>query len=161
MIVRGYASTSDMDHVRHVVDPKAFASSVRERGLLGPKGIKLLFQHQRDKVLGRVTKLEVRNRGLWLEGEVDEEISFGKDVARMIEASGGLSFSVGFFPIDVDLEEDATGREYLLIRRGDLFEVSVVTFPCNEEAGMTSFGKSDGSERVIELAQQLNRILTA
>ncbi len=49
-------------------------------------------------------------------GKIDEAISFGRDVAQMIRATGGLNFSVGFFLIDASFAEDRTGEEYLYTR---------------------------------------------
>lgn len=138
----GYASTSDMDYSRHVVAPNAFAESIKEKGLKGPQAIKLLFAHKDDKPLGVITKLEQRNRGLWIECIVEEEISYGKDVTVAAKSSGGLSFSVGFYLIDADIVEDANGMEYLYILKGELFEVSVVVFPANAEAMMVAEEKA-------------------
>lgn len=134
MIVRGWASTSTLDHYRHVVVASAFNEAIRDKGLTGPGGIRLLWQHERKNVLGRITKLEPRNRGLWMEAEIDESISFGKDVAQMIRVTDGLNFSVGFFLLDADIMEAPDGRDFLHITKGDLEEISVVTFPGQAEA---------------------------
>lgn len=134
MKIAGWASTSTLDHYRHVVTPGAFDEAIREKGLTGPRGIKILWQHERKNVLGRITKLEPRNKGLWMEAQIEEDISFGKDVAQMIRATDGLNFSVGFFLLDADIMEAPDGRDFLHITKGDLEEVSVVTFPGQAEA---------------------------
>lgn len=138
--ISGWASTPDIDHAGHIVRPDAFTASIKRRGLSGPQGIKLLAQHDNHKVVGRITALEPSAHGLWLQGYIEDEISYGKDLALASEAAGGLSFSVGFFPQDADLLRKGD-YEYLEIIRGDLFEVSVVTFPCNDYACMTSYEK--------------------
>lgn len=147
--IEGYASTSDMDHARHVVLPGAFDLSIRQKGLTGPKGIKLLFAHDDKLPLGRITKLESRNRGLWLEAFIDTDISWGKDVAAASKAAGGLSFSIGFYLLDADIATDANKREYLKIIRGELFEVSVVVFPMNPEAVMSAEKAEDPFEKAM------------
>ncbi len=134
MIVKGYASTPDMDYYRHVVARGAFDASIAQKGLTGPTGIRLLHQHEPDRVIGAITRLETRNGGLWIEATIDEAISFGRDVAAMIRATGGLNFSVAFFLVDAAFAEDRDGDEYLYISRGELTEVSVVTFPGNDKA---------------------------
>lgn len=141
--VEGWASTPDLDHARDVVVPSAFDNSIRTKGLKGPKGIKLLWQHASDKPLGAITKLEKRNKGLWIEASIDEDISYGKDAAAAIRSIGGLSFSIGYRIVDADIGVDAQGYEYLLLIEVDLSEISVVTFPCNDEAVMTFAGKKD------------------
>ncbi len=139
MIVKGYASTPDLDHYRHVVARGAFDESIAQKGLTGPRAIRLLHQHEHDRVLGAIKVLEQRTGGLWIEADIDEAISFGRDVAAMIRATGGLSFSVGFFLVDAAFAEDRYGDEYLYITRGELTEVSVVTFPGNAAAIITEW----------------------
>lgn len=177
MIIKGYASTPDIDRVRDVVPPSAFDESIARKGLNGPKGIKLLWQHSSSHPLGPITKLEKRNNGLWIEAEVDENISWGKDASAVLASVGPMSFSIGYRILDADVGRDADG-EYLILTKLDLSEVSVVTFPCNDEAVMTFAGAKadpldeladslarlkqtlnpDPLQRAVELAGQLKRI---
>lgn len=159
MIVKGYASTSDLDHSRHIVAPSAFDATLRAKGFFGPKGIKLLWQHRHDKPLGRILKLEKRNKGLWIEAEIDEAISWGRDVAAAIKANGGLSFSIGFFIEDADIEERGPDSlPCLFIQRMELIEVSVVVFPCNAEAVMTD-SNAPAPDPQIAAIQELTAML--
>jgi HK97 family phage prohead protease len=136
MKIEGWASTPNIDHALHIVAAGAFDKSIKDKGLNGPKSIKLLHQHSASLVLGKIDKLETRQGGLWLEGEIEEDISYGKDVAAAAKAAGGLSFSVGFIPLDADID-DGTGYDILVITEGELLEVSVVTFPCQPDAVFT------------------------
>lgn len=132
MLIEGWASTPDRDNALDVVLPTAFEQSVREHGLSGPKGIKLLAQHDRTLPIGRIHKLDIRSEGLWMEAEIDETISYAADLAKAITANGGLSFSIGYRIAERDVEFVERGLEsYFLIKNLDLYEVSVVTFPCN------------------------------
>lgn len=132
--ISGYASTADRDCAGHIVLPSAFTASVAEKGITGPKGVKLLFNHDKSKVLGRITKLQVTNKGLWIEADIQDEISYGKDVALAVDAAGGLSYSVGFYPEEAYFDDD----EYPVFTKVELTEVSVVVWPCNEQAVFTS-----------------------
>ena len=96
MIVEGWASTSDRDHSGHTVLPSAYANSIKRYGLRGPQGIKLLHQHKPDRILGHIRKLEVRNRGLWIEAEVNEDLSYGRDAA--IATKARVEFQRRFLP---------------------------------------------------------------
>lgn len=157
MLVEGFASTPDIDLVRDRVPPSAFTQSIAQRGIRGPKGVKLLWQHDRQKPLGPIEVLEVRNNGLWIQAEIDEAISWGKDAAAVLSAIGEMSFSIGYRVLDADVGRDAQG-EYIILRKLDLQEVSVVTFPCNPEAVMTNVGKrlspSEKMEREIRKFKQ-------
>jgi HK97 family phage prohead protease len=134
--IAGWASTGSIDHARHVVAAGAFQEAIDQKGIDGPKGIKLLAQHRSDKPAGKIHKLEYRGDRLWIEAQLNLNISYVKDLYEAAKMQGGLSFSVGFY-----LEEwEWKGKdndEYLHILKGELFEVSVVTFPCQDEATMT------------------------
>ena len=42
--------------------------------------------------------------------------------------------------MDADIGQDANGHEYLILTKLELYEVSVVTQPCNDECFMTFAG---------------------
>lgn len=144
--VAGWASTTDLDSYRHVVAKGAFAASISKRGLSGPKGIKLLIGHSWNQVAGVIKVLEYRGDRLWIEAQLNLDIGYVSDAYKAAKMVGGLSFSVGFMLQDYEFKEDDNDREYLLIKRGDLFEVSVVPFPGNEEATMTFIKDGSGGD---------------
>lgn len=143
--VAGWASTSDMDSYNHVVVAGAFADAIQQRGLVGPKGIKLLIGHDWAKVAGAIKVLEYRGTRLWIEAQMELEIGYVRDAYLAAKAVGGLNFSVGFMLQDYEWKENPNKSEYLQINRGDLFEVSVVPFPGNEEATMTFIKSGDAA----------------
>ncbi|MBW6419515.1 HK97 family phage prohead protease [Celeribacter sp. PS-C1] len=135
MFIEGYASHISIDSARDMVLPSAFADSIAKYGISGPKGIKLLAYHDTRMPIGAITKLEMRNSGLWMEAELDEGISYAKDLAAAIRANGGLSYSIGYRLVDVDFIDNAP-EPYFKINKLDLREISVVTIPCNSECVM-------------------------
>lgn len=143
--VAGWASTIALDSYRDVVVSGAFDQSIKERGLEGPKGVKLLIGHDWNKPAGVIKVLETRNGDLWIEAQMELEISYVKDFYLALKAAGGMSFSIGFRLQDYEFKEDAQERMYLEIKRGDLYEVSMVPFPANDECIM-EFIKSQKSE---------------
>ena len=135
--IAGWASTPGLDSYNHVVQGGAFDAAIKARGLLGSKGIQLLLDHDWRKPAGIITKLEYRGERLWLEAELELGATYVKDAYLVAKKRGGTNFSVGFMLQDYEFKEDpATKNEYLLIKRGDLYEVSVVPFPANEECTM-------------------------
>lgn len=162
--VAGWASTPDLDHYRHVVEPGAFDASISQKGLMGPKGIKLLIQHKADKPAGVITKLETRGGNLWIEAQMDLGISYVNDYYRAAKAVGGLNFSVGFYLEDYAFKKNKDDVEYLHITKAELEEVSVVTFPGNGEATMTFIkDRTDPSDLdgTFETLAQLEKALVA
>lgn len=157
--VAGWASTKDLDHYRHVVAPGAFEASIAEKGLTGPKGIKLLIQHDSNRPGGKITRLEYINGDLWIEAELNLKISYVRDMYEAAKMQGGLSFSVGFFLEDYSVKGE-DGEEYLHITKGELTEVSVVTFPGNDEATML-YIKGISDEEAFDTVSDLEKALVA
>lgn len=135
--VAGFASTDDLDHYKHIVEPNAFAASIAEKGLEGPMGIKLLIQHDSNRPAGRILKLEQTPQGLRIEAQMNLNISYVRDMYEAAKMQGGLSFSVGFFLEDFEEVYEDGNFQYLRIKQGELTEVSIVTFPGNDAAKMT------------------------
>lgn len=143
--IAGWASTADIDHAGHRVMSGAFSESIRERGLSGPRGVKLLSGHDWSRIIGAIKVLEYRGNRLWLEGQINPAISYARDVYEVIKTVEGLNFSVGFFLQDYRWVEAADKTEILQIDRGELIEVSVVPMPMNDAATMEFYKSRDGA----------------
>lgn len=143
--IAGWASTPDIDSYGHKVIKGAFSEAIAKRGLTGPKGIKLLIGHNWNQLGGAIKVLEYRGERLWIEAQLAIDIGYVSDAYKAAKILGGTNFSVGFMLQDYSWKEDASGNEYLQIERGDLFEVSVVPFPGNEEATMTFIKSAEGT----------------
>jgi HK97 family phage prohead protease len=135
-VISGVASSPSVDSYGHSVRRGAFDDSIRKRGLRGPSGVKLLQGHQGLPV-GKITELRTVGADLRISAELNMELSSVRDLYSVIKHSGGLNFSVGFQLEEFDLDEDAKpGQPWLVVKKGDLFEVSVVTFPACASATM-------------------------
>jgi len=139
--IAGIASTPATDLYGHKVAKGAFDESIRKKGLTGPRGIKLLAGHDWHKIAGAIKKLETVGDNLGIEAQLNLNVSYVKDLYEVTKQNGGLSFSVGFslqsyeFVDDEEIENE--DDPCLIIKSGDLMEVSVVTFPAQPEAEMT------------------------
>lgn len=138
--IAGWASTPARDRANDVVLPGAFDESIRSKGLNGPSGVMLLLHHNWQQVPGAIKVLENRGGRLWIEAQLDLNISYARDAYLSAKAAGGLNFSVGFRKIEwkwIINESDDDYDEYREISKADLWEISVVTFPANKECVMT------------------------
>jgi len=135
----GIASTPSTDLYGHQVVKGAFDKSIRQKGLTGPRGVKLLVHHDWQKPAGIIKKLKTVGDNLEIEGQLNLNVSYVKDVHEVAVQNGGLNFSVGFMLEEFDYvdEKDSKDGEYLIIKSGELMEVSVVVFPAQLEAEMT------------------------
>lgn len=159
--IAGWASTDDIDHIGDKVLPGAFRDAISEKGITGPGGIKLLSQHDSDKPAGKITKLEERANGLWIEAQLNLKISYVRDLYEAAKDVGGLSFSIGYRLVEGGfrfVEKENPRDSYWELSKLDLHEISVVTFPCNEKAimvlikGVSDF---DGFESLADLEKAL------
>jgi len=135
--IKGYASTNASDRAGDSIDHEAWT---KNGGLENFKGNPIiLFNHDYNRPIGRATSLEVNDKGLELGARISKAAGEVKDLIK----DGVLgSFSVGFRVKDADYLKETDGYQ---IKDAELFEVSVVSVPCNQTA-MFSIAKSFDSQ---------------
>ena len=135
--IAGIASTPSVDAYGHKVLAHAFDASIRKKGLSGPQGVKLLAHHDWKQPAGRIIRLDTVGENLRIEAELNLDVGYVRDLHSTILHNGGLSFSVGFALDEYDLIDDAEpGEPWMVIKSGDLMEVSIVLFPACLDATM-------------------------
>lgn len=143
----GYASVFNVvDQVKEVVAPGAFTESLRERL---PS---LLWQHQSSEPIGVYTALREDDVGLYVEGKLALGTVRGKEAYELLNMGAITGLSIGFIPRE-DVVNKSTGIRTL--KRVDLREISLVTFPCNEEARISSVKNLDEMATVAEIERHL------
>jgi len=125
--IRGMASTSDFDRAGDSISPDAWTKSGGLNNF--KKNPIILFNHDYDRPIGRATGLEVTDKGLELEARISKSAPNG--VCDLVKDGVLGAFSVGFRVKDADYIEETDG---LMIKDAELFEVSVVSVPCNQAA---------------------------
>lgn len=149
----GYASLfGNIDNQKDVMERGAFSATLREKGT----DIKLLWQHQMDEPIGHIERLFEDDKGLYIEGRLLLSVQRGREAYDLIKAGALEGLSIGYRP-DVYRLDPQTGVRHII--QVDLFEVSLVTFPANEAAGITVV-KSDGAlppSQLVALNDALSR----
>lgn len=146
----GYASLFNREDLgRDIVLPGAFRESLAARG---PRGIKLLFQHDANQPIGVWTTLEEDGRGLYAQGRLMREVGKAREVMALMRAGALDGLSIGFKTVKARRDR-ATGVRRL--EKIDLWEISVVTFPLLPEARITTtktkpFASAPPTEREFE-----------
>lgn len=126
--VRGYACTfGNVDGGRDRVVRGAFARSLRERPAAE---VRMLFQHDAARPLGRWTRIVEDGHGLWVEGVLAPAPS-AQDVAGLLAGGALDGLSIGY-RTRLARRDPRTGVR--VVERVDLHEVSLVTFPMNARA---------------------------
>jgi len=126
VMIRGMASTADFDRAGDSISHEAWAKGGLDNFEKNPI---ILFNHDYDKPIGRATGLKVGPNGLELEAKISK--SAPAAVCELIKDGVLGAFSVGFRVKDADYIKETDG---LMIKDAELFEVSVVSVPCNQAA---------------------------
>ena len=139
VMVRGMASTNAFDRAGDSISADAWT-----KGGLGnfEKNPIILFNHDYNKPIGRATKVTPTRDGLHMEAKISKHA----ECAELIKDGVLGAFSVGFKVKDADYMKETDG---LMIKDAELFEVSVVSVPCNQAATF-SLAKSFDSETEYE-----------
>jgi HK97 family phage prohead protease len=149
--ITGYGSVFGVtDSYGDVVARGAFGASLAEwrRKDRMPA---LLWQHNQATPIGTWLDMREDSTGLYVKGRIATETAAGHD-AYVLVKSGALSgLSIGFFTRKATFDE-ATGLRTLTAI--DLFEVSIVTFPANDDARVESIRRTSS----IECAEMIEAI---
>ena len=137
----GMASTVDKDRANDVISAEAWTKGGLNNFEKNPI---ILFNHDYNKPIGRATGLKVTENGLELKAKISK--SAPDSVAQLIKEGILGAFSVGFRVKDADYIQETDG---LKIKDAELFEVSVVSVPCNQAATF-SLAKSFNSMEEYE-----------
>lgn len=132
--IAGWASTTSRDLYNHEIVTGAFQEAIDKRGLDGPMGVKFLLDHDHTTPAGVIKVLEYRRGNLWMEAQMNLEVGYIRDRWQILKMMGGANFSVGFMLQDYEIViRDEEDDYFLRIDKGDLFEISSVLLPGNEE----------------------------
>jgi uncharacterized protein len=128
--VSGYASTfGNLDLGGDVIMRGAF-----DETLASERKVKFLYAHDPTQVLGVPLSLKVDDVGLFGRFKISRT-RLGEEVHTLLKDGALDSFSIGFFPGEVDFDPDTGAR---LIKSLELLEVSQVAIPMNPDAVVTS-----------------------
>ena len=122
----GMASTADFDRAGDTISAEAWTKGGLDNFEKNPI---ILFNHDYNKPIGRATGLKVTDNGLELKAKISK--SAPDHVAQLVKEGILGAFSVGFRVKDADYLSETDG---LKIKDAELFEVSVVSVPCNQAA---------------------------
>lgn len=127
----GYASVFGvMDAQRDIVLRGAFRESVKGR----VHQIRLLWQHKTDEPIGYFTAMFEDAHGLYVEGKLMLTLARAREAYALVKAGAVRGLSIGYTPKHYAVDPDTAIRRLMTV---DLWEVSLVTFPANERAGVT------------------------
>jgi HK97 family phage prohead protease len=144
--VKGYASVfGGIDSYRDTIIKGAYAASIKA---VASRGLPMLYQHNPDQVIGRWTGLKEDDKGLIIEGVLTPEHSVANDVYASLKAGHVDGMSIGFSVPSGGASERSDGVRVL--KKIDLKEVSIVTFPADHAARVDGVKAAELTEREFE-----------
>jgi len=147
--IKGSASTNALDRAGDIIEADAWTKG----GLENYKGNPIiLFNHNYDKPIGRAKDLKVTENGLEISAKISKAAG---DVTQLIKDGVLGAFSVGFKVKDADYMTETDGYK---IKDAELFEVSVVSIPCNQGA---TFGLSKSFDSMEQYNKYKHTFYTA
>ena len=123
--IKGSASTNALDRAGDIIETEAWTKGGLENFKNNPI---ILFNHNYDRPIGRAKDLQVTDKGLEISAKISKAAG---DVTQLIKDGVLGAFSVGFKVKDADYMTETDGYR---IKDAELFEVSVVSVPCNQGA---------------------------
>jgi HK97 family phage prohead protease len=136
--IRGFASTNSVDRAGDTILPSAWIRGLDNYN----KNPIILFNHDYDDPIGTCTSVKITDIGL----EIEATISPSAEVYNFIKEGILKTFSVGFAINEAQYDEINHG---LRITDVELYEISVVSVPCNQDA-VFSIAKSFNSNEEYE-----------
>lgn len=126
----GYGSVFNvLDAYKEVVVPGAFAESLEGRT---PS---LLWQHRSGEPIGVYTAVREDNVGLHVEGKLALKTTRGAEAYELLKLGAISGLSIGYVTRE-DSYDKVSGVRTL--KKVDLWEVSLVTFPANDAARVSN-----------------------
>lgn len=110
----------------------AFAQSLDSHQRRGTVPI-MLWQHQPDRVPGKWVEVREDARGLYVKGAL-ANTPLGQEVRELLKMGAVAGLSIGYRTVVSDYDRDGNR----LLKQVELHEVSVVSFPMNPAATVTS-----------------------
>lgn len=138
-IVAGFFSTYDKtpDSYGDIIEPGAFTETIKKREESGHP-FPLCFNHDFSAVIGAVRKIEDTEKGPYIEAEFLDTAQ-AQDVRKMLQSGAIYQFSFAYDVLGsrAPTEEEKKDGVMNVLTKVEVFEVSVVTVPANQNAVAT------------------------
>ena len=137
-VFEGYASIfGNKDQGGDIGAPGAFAKAIKSRGV---RGVKMLADHDPKSRVGVWEEMREDDQGLYVRGRLLKEKSIGNDAYIDLKSGALDGLSIGGRTVSDAIDGRKRAR---IIKEFDLYEISLVSFPMNEQARISSVKSLD------------------
>ncbi len=154
-VFSGYVAVfNNVDLGGDVILPGAFADTLaawKTKGTLPP----VLWQHRTGEPLGPFLEMREDNVGLWVKGQLlVNDVPRAKEARALLQAKAINGMSIGYVSRDDSWDRVTDVRT---LKKVDLYEGSIVTFPMNPMAGVSDVKSRLASLETLADAETLLR----
>lgn len=142
-VFQGYASV--FENIDQQYDKVVRGAFVEQKA----RDVKLLWQHRSAEPLGKVLELREDDIGLNITAQLLMKLQRAQEAYELLQHEVINGLSIGYVPTDYHIEESGIR----VLTKVKLWEISLVTFPANEEARVTAVKESQALEEAIYRAQ--------
>ena len=146
------------DQGNDIVQKGAFTKSLEERPA---SKVKMLFQHKTDEPIGVFTEIYEDQKGLFVKGQLAMGTQKGRETYELLKMGALDGMSIGFKADPTKQSYNENKRGVRTLKEVDLMEISLVTFPMNEQAMVQSVKGNSKSirewEKILRDAGGLSR----
>ena len=158
-VFTGYGSIfGNEDQGNDIVQKGAFTKSLQERPA---SKVKMLFQHKTDEPIGIFTEIYEDQKGLYVKGQLAMGTQKGRETYELLKMGALDGMSIGFKADPQKQGYNENKRGVRTLKEVDLMEISLVTFPMNEQAMVQSVKGNSKSirdwEKILRDAGGLSR----
>lgn len=123
----GYGSVFGVvDSYNDVVEKGAFVESLAKHGL--PK---LLLHHSTKMPAGIYTEVKEDEHGLFVKGKLNLDVQAAREMYSLMRMGAIDGLSIGYNTLEEQIDRESGINR---LKRVRLYEVSIVTFPANEDS---------------------------
>ena len=138
-MIAGFFSTYDEtpDSYGDIIKPGAFTETIAKRKESGHP-FPLCFNHDFSAIIGAVDVIEDTEKGPYIEAHF-LETEQAQDVRKMLQSGAIYQFSFAYDVLDADKPTDEQKAKgiFNVLTKLEVFEISVVTVPANQNAVAT------------------------
>ncbi|MGN6496604.1 MAG: HK97 family phage prohead protease [Tsuneonella sp.] len=149
-VVEGVISAfGQVDRIGDTIEPGAYSKSIKRLEQDGRK-LPLLYQHDPHRPIGVWTELSERSDALFGRAELAMEVRDAQEAHALARKGALTGISIGYEIAPGGSRKDGNRR---ILSDIDLWEASLVTFPCDTHARVTAVKDFACARDIAELLQ--------
>lgn len=149
--ISGYAAVfGNKDKAGDILIKGCFSKSIQDRGPGSAANDKIivLWMHDMNEPIGRLTVLYEDDKGLYFEAPIDD-VPRGNQAIKQLESGTLNQFSIGYQYVWENCEYDAE-KDAFMVKEVKLYEISVVSIGCNGETEYLGLKSIEDAEKAYE-----------